>query len=252
MECLAIVWAVQKCRFYLHGIQSFGIITDHRPLVGIFTKALHDLPNQRLMKFRESLTDYSFHVTWQAGKVHLIADALSRAPVFPPECDGTERVFSNLCLKVAKDPGLQCLFDAIDDDYLLQVKAVCKNDPKSVYAKDLMSIWDTVSLLDDEELTLILIDGQNIFVPQKARPQILSRLHVSHQGIVKTRLLAQQNYFWPGMLNDVKIMIETCEQCQVLRPSLPKEPLAPRDPALFPTQDVRICFRMEGKLISRW
>ena len=46
LECPAIVWAVQKCRFYLHGIQSFSVITDHRPLVGIFTKAFQDLPNE--------------------------------------------------------------------------------------------------------------------------------------------------------------------------------------------------------------
>ena len=88
LECFAIVWAVQKCRFYLHGIQTFVVITDHPPLVGIFNKPLHELPNQCLMKFQESLTDYSMDLLWQAGKLHLIADALSRAPVFPPECDG--------------------------------------------------------------------------------------------------------------------------------------------------------------------
>ena len=101
LECLAIVWAIQKCRFYLHGMPNFKVITDHRPLLGIFDKPLHELPNQRLMKFRELLTDYSFELLWQPGKQHLIADALSRSPVFPPECDSTERVFSNLCLKVA-------------------------------------------------------------------------------------------------------------------------------------------------------
>ena len=33
---------------------------------------------------REKLTNYTFDVTWVAGKTHYIADALSRAPVFGP------------------------------------------------------------------------------------------------------------------------------------------------------------------------
>ena len=82
------------------------------------------------------------------------------------------------------------------------------------------------------------MDGNRIVVPKPARSLILSRLHTSHQGIVKTRLFAQRDFFWPGMLSDVKNMIEACEACQKLRPSITKEPLSPREPALFPMQEV--------------
>ena len=51
-----------------------------------------------------------------------------------------------------------------------------KNDAKSIPAahpaKELLSMWDTLPLLDDEDTTLILVDGQIIFVPKNARPQI--------------------------------------------------------------------------------
>ena len=242
LECLAIVWAIQKCRFYLHGMPNFKVITDHRPLLGIFSKPLHERPNQRLMKFRELLTDYSFDVLWQAGKQHLIADALSRSPVFPPECDGTERIFSNLCLKVAKDPAQQILFDAIDADYKAVISAVRNNKPNSLPsvhpAHAFSSVWDNISLLDDEPSTLLLYEGHRIIVPYPARQAILQRLHTSHQGLVKTRLLAQSLYFWPGMNSDIKNMIESCDACQKLRPSLGHEPLSPREPAIFPMQEV--------------
>ena len=36
LECLAMAWALKKCDFYLRGMPSFSIVTDHRPLVGIF------------------------------------------------------------------------------------------------------------------------------------------------------------------------------------------------------------------------
>ena len=66
LECLAIVWAIQKCDYYLRGIW-----TDHRPLVGIFDKALAALENARLMRMREKIIPFTFKITWVAGKTHV-------------------------------------------------------------------------------------------------------------------------------------------------------------------------------------
>ena len=57
LECLAIQWAVQKCRHFLKGMSTFRVITDHRPLVGVFQKPLHDIENARIQKYREKLAD---------------------------------------------------------------------------------------------------------------------------------------------------------------------------------------------------
>ena len=35
LECLAIIWAIQKCEFFLKGLPTFTVATD-RPLVGTF------------------------------------------------------------------------------------------------------------------------------------------------------------------------------------------------------------------------
>ena len=45
---LAIQWAMSKCNHYLQGMQSFTVITDHKPLLGIFSKDLADIDNNRL------------------------------------------------------------------------------------------------------------------------------------------------------------------------------------------------------------
>ena len=78
LECLAIVWAIQKCDYYLRGLPHFDIWTDHRLLVGIFDKALAALENARLMRMREKIIPYTFKITWVARKTHYIADVLSR------------------------------------------------------------------------------------------------------------------------------------------------------------------------------
>jgi len=76
------VWAIEKCSYYLKGSPAFTVITDHKPLVGTFSKPLLELDNtRRLQRFREKIMEYNFEVTWAEGKSHLIADALSRAPV---------------------------------------------------------------------------------------------------------------------------------------------------------------------------
>ena len=80
-ECLAAVWAMGKCRHFLFGCDTFSLITDHQPLVGIFRKDIAEVENRRLQRFRERVLDYTFTVVWVEGKTHLIADALSRNPV---------------------------------------------------------------------------------------------------------------------------------------------------------------------------
>jgi len=236
LECLAIQWAIFKCTFYLLGTE-FSVVTDHRPLIGIFQKPLDQLENNRLQRLREKLTSFCFKVTWTAGKTHCIADALSRAPVFAPsEEEDPNATDFTVCNRVAADPAMQVLFDAIedDDDYKRLIRALREN----VASDQFRSIWHNLSLFDDEEITLVLYDSSRIVVPAPARKEILKLLHQSHSGQVKTKKLAQQLYYWPGMTNNIRQMIEACSLCQELRPSLPKEPLMMSPPAELPMSHV--------------
>ena len=56
------MWAMQKCKFFLKGIERFEIIMDHRPLVGIFEKSLPQINNTRITCLREKIIDYLFIV----------------------------------------------------------------------------------------------------------------------------------------------------------------------------------------------
>eukprot|EP00095_Tigriopus_kingsejongensis_P008659 snap_masked-scaffold1782_size28275-processed-gene-0.3 protein:Tk08659 transcript:snap_masked-scaffold1782_size28275-processed-gene-0.3-mRNA-1 annotation:"hypothetical protein ETSY2_36450" len=87
LECLGMEWAVPQCKFYLQGLPDFVVLTDHKPLVGTFLKDMHAIENPGLQRMRERLTAYSFTVSWVLGKHHMIADALSRSPVFALESD---------------------------------------------------------------------------------------------------------------------------------------------------------------------
>ena len=127
LECLAIQWAVKKCRHFLMGLPIFKVVTDHRPLVGVFAKPLFEVENARIQKYREKLSDYNFSVEWVAGKTHLIADGLSRAPVFSPSEEEVQQV--HVFRIISEDPKLSVLVDeaAKDKEYQSIIDAVLGN-----------------------------------------------------------------------------------------------------------------------------
>lgn len=75
-ELLAIHWAINYFKPYLYG-RKFLVITDHRPLVGLFS---HRNPSTKLTNIRLDLLEYNFEVIYKPGSENP-ADALSRIVV---------------------------------------------------------------------------------------------------------------------------------------------------------------------------
>ena len=252
LEALAIQFGIQKCRHYLLGLQKFKVVTDHNPLVGIFKKDIDGMENKRLQRIRLKLMDYCFDVIWVPGKNHQIADALSRSPVFSPKAD---QMAARTCLvSVTADLNLKALIQKAraDQDYVAVVTALKsakrpKDLPASHPARLYSREWDNLSLLNADSDTLIVFDADRIIIPANARQEILALLHKSHNGIVKTRKLASQLYYWPAMNADIKNTIEKCHECQTLLPSQPAEPLK-QTTASFPMEKVSMdLFSWQGQ-----
>jgi hypothetical protein len=82
--------------------------------------------NPRLLSYRLKLVQYTdMVVIWTEGKSHLIADALSRNPIFDPLEDSGDHIA--LCYGVQpKDPLLHAIYEAAvaDPIYLSIVTAI--------------------------------------------------------------------------------------------------------------------------------
>ena len=74
-ECLAIVWAVHKLKYYLYG-QDFLVLTDHRALKWLDT---FRTSNSRLLRWSMMLQEFTFNVQYKKGISNGNADGLSRA-----------------------------------------------------------------------------------------------------------------------------------------------------------------------------
>ena len=170
LECLAIVWAMLKCSFYLRGLPSFNIYMDHRPLQGVFQKDIFDLASPRLQHLREKIAMYSFQVCCVPGKTHFIADALSRALIFAPEkLPGLDIDTAISCLMQASQPSLRVIYTAVDDDYCQLVKC---NTSISRYSYSLKGSMDILSVSDN----LVLLDSRRIVLPLPAVKPVLKLL----------------------------------------------------------------------------
>jgi hypothetical protein len=187
IEGLAIQYAVEDCRFYLLG-NTFTVFTDYRPLMGTFSKALSEVMNPRLLSYRLKLVQYAdMEVIWTEGKTHLIADALSRNPIFdPPESSGDQLA---LCYGVhPKDPLLHEIYDAAvaDPDYqsietaIKRGKLVSKLQ-KGHPGKNYKSVWDKISVLND---AILVINATQIVVPMKLRHQIFKSSYMYHMQVL--------------------------------------------------------------------
>ena len=71
-ELLATVWGCKNFRQYLYGRKS-TVVTDHRPLIWIFS--VKD-PSSRLLRWRLKLEEYEYKVKYKKGLVILMPTCL--------------------------------------------------------------------------------------------------------------------------------------------------------------------------------
>ena len=85
---------------------------------------------------------------------------------------------------------------------------------------------------------LHIVDGiiffQNrIVVPIGLKQQFLNKLHESHIGVVKSKLLARTLIYWPNWNDDIEHVCSECATCrenQHMTPNIPKFQVSVRGP----------------------
>ena len=208
LECMAVQWAIKKSDFYLRGLPHFEIWTDHKPLVGIFSKGLNDLDNPRLMRFREKIMFYNFSVKWVPGKTHYIADSLSFSPVFSAaELDEDPRDIEDSihCLRISSEPALNIITEAAEDNAYAKAAAELLQTGKhaspteSSPLHEYSSVLNTLSIAEPEKGRLLLMkDSAKIVIPKPVRSKIIAELHRAYSGINKTYSARQLDSYTTG------------------------------------------------------
>lgn len=188
-ECLAVIVAIEKFRPYVEGVH-FTVVTDHASL--LWLQNLKD-PSGRLARWALRLQPYDFRLIHRAGRLMVVADALSRAvesidvTLFAQSDD---RWYARLIEKVKNEPSQYASF-RIEDNVLYKQ---CSYRPNHTTSAD----W-------------------RIVVPKDKRLAILKQCHddplSAHGGRHKTIDRVSREYYWPKMYEYITRYVQKCEVC---------------------------------------
>lgn len=223
-EMLAVVFGCTRFHNYIYG-KPFVIETDHKPLENIAMKNINTMP-ARLQRLFLTIQQYDCDIHYRPGKEMVLPDSLSRLPSRDKTAiDLDVRVqfvhfsaqrLQELKQETGSDPTLSSLLAVISHGW----PDDCRQLPK--YLRPYWSFRQELTAEDG-----IVCRGDRAVIPEAMKHYILHRLHVSHQGIVKTQLLARDHVFWINIDKDIAEKIQTCPTCNKHARSQSQEPLLP-------------------------
>ena len=231
-EALALVYALRQFHFYLWGQPKFTLITDHKPLLGLFSdnKPISAMASGRIQRWALILQAYYYDLIHRSGKLLFTADALSRLPlpsgtdVTPVPADWTMLV---KFLNYSPVTSVEIQKETSKDKVLSKVMKYCHNgwSPTSMKDSDF-----TPYVRRKDQLSLqgnCVLWGTRIIIPTKLRKLILQELHSSHAGICRMKELARSYVWWPNLDKDLEQLASSCPECLEKRPMPSKAELHP-------------------------
>ena len=230
-EALAIVFALRKFHYYLWG-QNFTVVTDHKPLLGLFDagKSITPMASGRIQRWSLMLQAYKFVLKQRSVALLGTADALSRLPLQSP--DETTPI-------PAEWSTLVNFLDAAPLNNS-QVKSSTRTDPtlSKVY-RFCADGWPTVALADPDltphyrrrtELSIqdgCVLWGSRVVIPNDLRSSLFDELHSGHAGLSRIKELARNYLWWHNLDRDLEELTRSCPECLTYRVAPPKAVLHP-------------------------
>ena len=215
-EATSIMFGIQKFHNYLAG-RSFTVVTDHKPLLGIFNpkKPLPVMLSPRLIRIAIALTSHDYDITYRPGSQIGNADSLSRWPQPVPD---QEDQFLGEILMIAEKledfpyTAKEIARETEKDKVLSRVCHFLRSGwPHRVTDTELHTYWLHRSELSLQDGCILL--GSRVIIPLPLRPAMLKMLHSTHNGIVHTKALARSYVWWPHMDNDIQKLVSDCRNC---------------------------------------
>lgn len=225
-EALAIIFGVTKFHKYIWG-RRFSLLTDHRPLLAIFSpaKGIPQHTANRLQRWAIILMAYDYDISYVRTTEFGHADVLSRlianrpdddfvvaavreedyyADLYVMTCDAEAPVsFQSIGRATESDEDMRRIRDLIINGWPLSSATIKSGEVAKFYPRR-----SSLSLIKG-----VIIFRDRAVIPQELRPQVLRQLHQTHPGMTRMKTLARSYVFWPGMDRDIEELVGQCQQC---------------------------------------
>ena len=243
-EARSLIFGIKKFHKYIYGRQ-ITLVTDHKPLIGLFgeNRPIPEQASLRIQRWAMTLSAYSYELIYRPG-IQNCADALSRLPL--PEADPVDDKSPNPILH---------LFEALEDSTLTAETIATETQADPILAQVSHNIqhgWPKVRnpifnpfYLKKEVLNIdnnCIFWGSRVLVPQTLRTAVLDLLHEEHIGIVRMKALARCYVWWPLIDCDIEKLSKSCDICELNKNTPPKAFLHPWEWPERPWQRVHMDF----------
>ena len=119
-EGLALVFAVKRFHQFLYGFK-FKMVTDHKPLLGLFgqDKGLPFRAASRILRWGLLLAAYDYELQYRRGQRNANADGLSRLPLPAQINESTQEIAAVKMMELCNSPVTEN-----------EVRIATRNDPQ--------------------------------------------------------------------------------------------------------------------------
>ena len=188
-ECLALTLACERFSQFLCGLQSFELLTDHRPLIPLINAKDIDQVPLRCQRLIIRLMKFNPLVKFVPGKDQVIADALSRLPLRHETSHETQaeevELFADSLVSSSMSPSrIQQVKEATlkDEDLQIAIQLTKEGWPENsknvpLQLKKLFHLRKNLSVIDG-----LLLYENRIYIPSdpELRRYIMERIHDGH------------------------------------------------------------------------
>ncbi|MBW0560654.1 hypothetical protein O181_100369, partial [Austropuccinia psidii MF-1] len=232
MECLCLVWALEKLKYFLEGF-VFELITDCTAVKSLLSMKT---PNRHMLRWQIDIQEYRGNMTivHKDGNIHKNADGLSRWPL-PNNIDNPAYVPEEASPQIPIE-GISVtylnttFFDEVRNSYTQErnCSILCQLLIKDCKENSLIHALDQIWRKSYDKGIFHLLDGiiyhrtmHTCFMTVVDRSLInlvLKECHEStfsgHLSEDRTREKVRTCIWWPMCQKDVAEYCKTCERCQ--------------------------------------